>query len=107
MELTLGFLFSFLSDGSLHNSHLYNQLPDAGSLSFPLLGAHSEAPGMAAQTADASLATEMEFEMSPQGVMGAQRKHLPFPTCSLKETNSPASLLLHPTKHAQDLLWVY
>lgn len=34
---------------------------------------------MAAQAADASLATEIEFEMSPQGVMGAQRKHLPFP----------------------------
>lgn len=107
MELTLGFLFSFLSAGSLHNSHSYNRLPDAGSLSFPSLGAHSEAAGKAAQAADAILATEIDFKMSPQGIMGAQRKHLPFPACSLKETNSLASTLLHPTKHAQDLLWVY
>lgn len=83
------------------------KLPDAGSHSFLLLGVHSEAPGKAAQAADAILATEMEFKMSPQGVMGAQRKHLPFPTCSLKETNSPASTLLHLTEHAQDLLLVY
>ena len=94
-------MFSFLSDGSLHNSHSYNQLPDAGSLSLLLLGAHSEAPGEAAQAADASLATEIEFEMSPQ------RKHLPFPHLQPQRDHSSASVLLHPTKHARDLLWVY
>lgn len=68
--------------------------------------AHSEAPGKAAQAADAVLATKIYFKRYLEGVAGVQRKHLPFPTCSPKETNSPASTLLHPTKHAQDLLWV-
>lgn len=77
------------------------------SLSFPSLLAHGEAARKVGQAAVVVLVTKIYFKMYQEGVLGVQRKHLPFSTCGPKETNSHASTLLHPTKHAQDLLWVY
>lgn len=106
MNLTLGFLLASCRPVYSITPTFIIDFQMLGSLSVPLLFTHSEAARKAGQAA-VVLATRIYFKMYQEGVIGVQPKHLPFPTCSPKETNSYASPVLHPTKHAQDLLWVY
>lgn len=103
MNLTLGFLLASCQPVYSITPIYITDFQMLGSLSFPLLSAHSETAWKVGQAAGVVLATKIDFKMYQEGVMGVEQKHLPFPTCSPKETNSHASTLFHPTKHAQDL----